>query len=153
MEKPITESVEPVGEWLLVSKREVRAESAGGIIIPDSFKGESQECDVLACGKGQRAEFGEKREVMDIEPGDQVLIGKWDDREVKIEGETRFFVKLSDVIGHLEPQEHTGDWSKRLHLLHNHILIDWEKATKTLLPGIVRPSTHADMQFTGVVLA
>jgi chaperonin GroES len=124
----------------------------GGIIIPDSFIGVSQECEVLAVGEGAWNTEKEIFEPMEIKVGERILVGKWAGRELNFGEVVEYIVPLNEIIGTLS-SGNVGDWSKRLNLLHNHVLIEWERARRSEANGrILRPAQYQDMHYTGRIL-
>ena len=93
--------IKPLHDRVLVKRVEEVTKTAGGIIIPDTAKEKPSEGIVEAVGNGFRAEDG-KIVPMSVKEGDKVLFGKWSGTEVKIEGETRLFMKESDILGIIE---------------------------------------------------
>ena len=88
-------NAKPIGDRVLV-KPVVTEEIAGGIIIPDSAKEKSQECEVVALGTcklidGQRADFC-------VEVGCHVLMPKYGGTEVKIGDEQYFVISESELL-------------------------------------------------------
>ena len=91
----------PLHDRILVKRIEAEAESAGGIIIPDTVKEKPSQGEVVAVGPGGRDEAG-KLIPIDIRAGDRVLFGKWSGTEVKIDGEDLLIMKESDIFGVIE---------------------------------------------------
>ena len=70
--------------------------SAGGIIIPDSAKEKPQEANVVAVGPGKLDKDG-KRQAMDVQVGDRILIGKYAGSEIKI-GDNEYVILTEDEV-------------------------------------------------------
>ena len=99
----------PLHDRVLVRRVEEEAQTAGGIIIPDTAKEKPMEGEILAIGPGNLNEKGE-RIPLDVKVGDHVLFGKWSGTETKIDGEELSIMKESDIIGIIEA---TGSKSAR----------------------------------------
>ena len=91
----------PLHDRVLLRRVEEEAQSAGGIIIPDTAKEKPMEGEILAVGPGSLDEKGE-RIPLDVKVGDRVLFGKWSGTETKIDGEELSIMKESDIIGIIE---------------------------------------------------
>jgi chaperonin GroES len=91
----------PLHDRVLIRRIEEEAQSAGGIIIPDTAKEKPMEGEILAIGPGSLNEKGE-RIPLDVKVGDHVLFGKWSGTETKIDGEELVIMKESDIIGIIE---------------------------------------------------
>jgi chaperonin GroES len=86
----------PLGEKILVERKEEETKTASGLIIPDSAKEKPFQGNVVAVSKAV-LEAGE------LKVGDEVLFSKYGGTEIKIAG-TEYLVldtnpKNSDVIG------------------------------------------------------
>lgn len=79
----------PLGERVLVERREEYTKTASGIIIPDNAKEKPLEGVVQAIGN----------EVKEVKVGDKVVFGKYSGTEVKIDGKEYLILKLEDVLG------------------------------------------------------
>jgi chaperonin GroES len=75
------------------------ANTAGGIIIPDTAKEKPMEGEIVAAGPGARDEAGK----LDVKEGHRILFGKWSGTEVKLDGED-LLMKESDIMGIIEGQ-------------------------------------------------
>lgn len=88
----------PLHDRVLVRRIEAAERSAGGIIIPDNAREKPQEGEVVAAGRGVRADDGSVTP-LDLKAGDRILFGKWSGTEVKLDGEDLIIMKESDVLG------------------------------------------------------
>jgi chaperonin GroES len=91
----------PLHDRVVVKRIDAEAESAGGIIIPDTAQEKPSQGEVIAVGPGGRDEAG-KLVPIELEVGDRVLFGQWSGTEVKIDGEDLLIMKESDVMGVLD---------------------------------------------------
>ena len=88
----------PLHDRVLIKVLDSEAQTAGGIIIPDTAKEKPQEGEVVAVGPGGKTEEG-KLLPMDVKIGDIVLFGKWSGTEVKIDNKEYSIMKESDIMG------------------------------------------------------
>jgi chaperonin GroES len=91
----------PLGDRILVKRKDAAEEIRGGIFIPDTAKEKPQEAEVIAVGDGKVLDSGEKIQ-MSVKTGDRVLFGKYGGTEVKIDGEEFLILREDDVLGILE---------------------------------------------------
>ncbi len=94
-------AIRPLGDRLLVKRVKEEAQTAGGIIIPDSAKEKPIEGKVIAVGNGKRGDDG-KPVKLEVKKGDKVLFGKYAGTEVKIEGEEHLILREDDILGIVE---------------------------------------------------
>jgi chaperonin GroES len=93
--------IRPLGEKILVKPAEVKEVKKGGIIIPDTAKEKPQEGEVVAVGKGKKAEDG-KVMALDVKVGDKVLYGKYSGTEVKFDDKEYLIMSQDDILGIIE---------------------------------------------------
>jgi chaperonin GroES len=93
----------PLHDRVLLRRVDEEAQTAGGIIIPDTAKEKPMEGEILAVGPGSLNEKGE-RIPLDVKVGDHVLFGQWSGTETKIDGEELSIMKESDIIGIIESE-------------------------------------------------
>jgi chaperonin GroES len=91
----------PLHDRVVVKRIDAEAQSAGGIIIPDTAQEKPQQGEVVAVGPGGRDDHG-KLIPIDVKAGDRVLFGKWSGTEVKLDGVEYLIMKESDIMGVLE---------------------------------------------------
>lgn len=91
----------PLGDRILVKRKDAAEEIRGGIVIPDTAKEKPQEAEVIAVGGGKVLDSGEKVQMV-VKTGDRVLFGKYGGTEVKIDGEEFLILREDDVLGILE---------------------------------------------------
>src|SRR5258707_2167696 len=105
MKQPQTEtqthmanSIQHLGDGVLVQPIEEKEVKKGGIIIPDSAKEKPQEGKVIALGTGKIDDEG-KKIPFTVKKGDIVLISKYGGTEVKLDGETFTLLREDDILG------------------------------------------------------
>lgn len=88
--------IKPLGRRVLVSRKEVAKQTAGGLYLPDNATEKPQEAVVVATGSLRN----EEGDIQDYEviPGDTVLINKYGGTEVTYEGTTYTIIHERDII-------------------------------------------------------
>ncbi len=90
--------IKPLGDKVLIKELQVEAQTASGIIIPDTAKEASQEYEVVAVGPGKY----DKGELVpmdaSIKVGAKILVSKYGGDEFKYEGEEYKLVGASDIL-------------------------------------------------------
>ena len=80
-------NIRPLYDRIVVKRIEEEADkTAGGLFIPDSAKEKPQQGEVVAVGKGKRADDG-KLIPLDVKAGDRILFGKYSGSDIKVDGE------------------------------------------------------------------
>lgn len=90
-------NVRPLGDRVLVKPIEEKEVKKGGIIIPDTAKEKSQECEVVALGTGKLDDNGKKVEFT-VKKGDKVLVSKYGGTEIKLDGESYQILREDDIL-------------------------------------------------------
>ena len=90
-------NVRPLGDRVLVKPIEEKEVKKGGIIIPDTAKEKSQECEVVALGTGKLDDNGKKIEFT-VKKGDKVLVSKYGGTEIKLDGESYQILREDDIL-------------------------------------------------------
>ena len=93
--------IRPLQDRILVKRIDEEAETAGGIIIPDTAKEKPQEGKVIATGNGKAGDDG-NLVPLEVKKGDRVLFSKYAGTEVNIENEEHLIIREEDVLGILE---------------------------------------------------
>jgi len=93
--------LKPLYDRVVVRKAEMEQKTAGGIILPDTAKEESQIGDVIAVGEGKLLENGEIRPLK-VEVGDKVLYSKYAGNEIEIDGEKLLVIREEDILAVVE---------------------------------------------------
>ena len=83
--------IQPLGDRVLVKAAAAEEKTVGGIIIPDNAKEKPNRGEVIAVGAGT------KDEPMLLQPGDQILFGKWAGSDFEFDGEKYQMMKQSDI--------------------------------------------------------
>lgn len=93
--------LKPLYDRVVVKKVEVEQKTAGGIILPDTAKEESQIGEVIAVGEGKVLENGDVR-ALKVKVGDKVLFSKYAGNEVEIDGEKLLVIREEDILAIVE---------------------------------------------------
>jgi chaperonin GroES len=90
-------NIRPLHDRVVVKRMEQEEQMRGGIIIPDTAKEKPQEAKVVAVGPGKLSEEG-KRLPMDVQKGDQVLMGKYSGSEIKIDDQDYVILREDEIL-------------------------------------------------------
>ncbi len=94
-------NLRPLHDRIIVRRLEEENKTAGGIFIPETAKEKPQKGEVIAVGKGKKAENG-KVTPIDVKVGDKVLFGKYAGTEIKIDGQEYLIMREDDILGVME---------------------------------------------------
>ena len=94
-------NLRPLQDRIIVKRVEEETMTAGGLYIPETAKEKPQQGEVVAIGKGKRAENGTVHPI-DLKVGDKVLFGKYAGSEVKLEGNDFLIMREDDIHGVIE---------------------------------------------------
>ena len=97
----------PLHDRVVIRRLSAEERTRGGIIIPDAAQEKPTEGEVVAVGPGARDEHGHVV-VLELQPGDRILFGKWSGSEVKLDGEELLIMQESDVMGVFEGRSAAG---------------------------------------------
>ena len=93
--------IRPLHDRVIVKRIDEERKSAGGIVIPDTAAEKPDQGEVVAVGKGKKAEDG-KLIPLDVKVGDRVLFGKYSGQTVKVQGEELLVMREEDIMGVIE---------------------------------------------------
>lgn len=96
--KPISGPLNPLSNFVLVKVREARAQTLGGIVLPDQAKEKPTEGTVVATGPGKLHLDTNVRIPMPISVGDGVLYGKFDGSKVEYDGVEHTLIRDEDIL-------------------------------------------------------
>jgi chaperonin GroES len=89
--------VEPLGDRIVVKRLEAEAQTAGGIVLPDSAQEKPQSGKILAVGAGKVLDNG-SRAKMQVSEGDRVLFSSYAGTEIEVDGVDLLIMSESDVL-------------------------------------------------------
>lgn len=85
-------NVKPLSDRVLILPNPAEEKTAGGLIIPDTAKEKPLAGKVVAVGPGT------SEVKMEVEPGDEVLYGKYAGQELRIDGVDYLIMKQNDIL-------------------------------------------------------
>lgn len=88
--------IKPLGDRVIVELVEQEAQTASGIVLPDSAQEKPQEGKVVSVGSG-RIENGQKV-ALEVKEGDNVIYSKFAGTEVTYEGNDYLIMRESDIL-------------------------------------------------------
>ncbi len=93
--------IKPLYDRVVVKKVELEQKTAGGIILPDTAKEESQIGEIVAVGEGRLLEKGEIKSLK-VKEGEKVLFSKYAGNEVELDGEKYLIIREEDILAIVE---------------------------------------------------
>ena len=94
-------TIRPLHDRVLIRRLDQEEKSAGGIVLPDSAKEKPMRGKIVAVGPGKMLDSGNLIP-LGVQPGDEVLFGKYSGTEVKIEGKELVVMREDDIMGIVE---------------------------------------------------
>ena len=91
-------TIRPLGDRVVVKRLASEQKTAGGIYIPESAQEKPMKCEVVAVGSDKLLDSG-KRNHMEVEVGQTVLLGKYSGTEIKLDGEEYVIVDQREIMG------------------------------------------------------
>ena len=85
-------NIQPLLDRVVIRPTAAEEKTVGGIIIPDTAQEKPLRGEVIAVGKGT------KDEAMVLQPGNQVLYGKFAGTEVELDNTKFIIMRQSDVL-------------------------------------------------------
>ena len=89
--------VKPVGENILVKRREAETVTKSGIVLPESAKEKPKEGEVIALGQGRMLKNGNFVDFQ-VKVGDRVLFSSYAGSEFKIDGQELLIMGEEDIL-------------------------------------------------------
>ncbi len=88
--------IKPLFDRVVIRQEEAETKTASGILLAGSAQEKPQIATVVAVGEGGIIDG--KEIVMQVKVGDKILYPKYAGSEFKIEGETLFVLRQSDIL-------------------------------------------------------
>ena len=88
--------IHPLEDRAVILPSDEAESMRGGLYIPDTAKEKPTQGEVLAVGPG-RIEKG-ARVKLDVQPGDQVIYGKYSGTPYEVGGNELIIIKASDIL-------------------------------------------------------
>ena len=76
-------NIRPLHDRVIVKRIEEERKSAGGIVIPDTAAEKPDQGEIVAVGKGKKADQGQLLPI-DVKVGAKVLYGKYSGSDVEV---------------------------------------------------------------------
>jgi chaperonin GroES len=94
--------LKPLGDKILVKRKEAETKTASGIFLPDSAAEKPQQATVIEVGEGKVNDKTGKRNQLSVKKGDTVLLSKWGGTEVKVDGQELLIINEDDILAVVE---------------------------------------------------
>lgn len=91
-------SFKPLGDRVLLRRKEAAEKTSGGIILTESAKESPSEGEVVEVGTGVRDVNG-NIVPMSVKKGDNVMFSKWSGTEIKVNDTDLLVIDERDIIG------------------------------------------------------
>ena len=93
-------NIRPLFDKVVVEAVKAEEKSKGGIILTAAAQEKPATCVVIAVGPGGVVDG--KEVVMQVKPGDKVLLSKYSGTEVKVDGKEYTIIRQSDILAVVE---------------------------------------------------
>lgn len=93
-------NIRPLFDKVVVEPVKSEEKSKGGIILTAAAQEKPATCVVIAVGPGGVVDG--KEVVMQVKPGDKVLLSKYSGTEVKVDGKEYTIIRQSDILAIVE---------------------------------------------------
>src|ERR1700759_3849954 len=90
--------IRPLHDRVVIKRIEEGETMQGGLYIPDSAKEKPQQGEVVAVGKGKKADDG-KLIALDVQVGDRILFGKYSGSDIKLDGIEYMIMREDEILG------------------------------------------------------
>ena len=89
--------IRPLHDRVVVKRLEEGETKHGTLFIPDSAKEKPQQGEVVAVGKGKKADDG-KLIALDVQVGDRILFGKYSGSDIKLDGIEYMIMREDEIL-------------------------------------------------------
>jgi len=96
-------TLRPLYDRVIVKRIEQQRKTASGIVIPDSAAEKPEQGEVISVGIGKLLADGSLR-ALQLQPGDQVLFGKYAGQTVKVDDQELLVLREEEVLAVLEDE-------------------------------------------------
>jgi chaperonin GroES len=90
--------IRPLHDRVVVKRIEEGEAKHGTLFIPDSAKEKPQQGEVVAVGKGKKADDG-KLIPCDVQVGDRILFGKYSGSDIKLDSTEYLIMREDEILG------------------------------------------------------
>lgn len=94
-------TIRPLGDRVVVRRKEEEEMSAGGIVLPGSAKEKPNQGEVISVGPGKQLDNGDTR-ALSVKVGDQVIFGQYGGDSLTIDGDELVILEESKIFGVVE---------------------------------------------------
>lgn len=91
------QSVQPLGDRVLVKVSASEEKTAGGILLPDTAKEKPQVGEIVAVGPGKYNEKGD-RQTPEVQSGQKVLYSKYAGTDIKLGNDDYVLLSEKDIL-------------------------------------------------------
>ena len=106
-------NLQPLGDRLIVEILEEEAQTASGIVLPDTAQEKPHRGRVLAVGPGERSEHSGELIPLDVAEGDEIIFSKYGGTEIKLGADEVLVLRESDVLAKVAATGSKGKSSKK----------------------------------------
>lgn len=89
--------LQPLEDRIVLKAHDAEAETASGLLIPDTAQKKPRRGDVLAVGAGRRSDTGSLIP-MDVKEGDIVVYSEYGGTEITIDGDDLLILPARDIL-------------------------------------------------------
>ncbi len=93
----MSKHITPLDDRIVVKRLDAEEKTSGGIFLPTAAQEKPQQAKVIAAGPGKKNDAG-KRNIMEVKPGDIIVLGKYSGTDVTVDGEELVILRESDVL-------------------------------------------------------
>lgn len=87
----------PLGDKVVIRRQESEAQTAGGIVLPDSARDKQARGEVVAIGDGHTKDDGSKIPLT-VKEGDRVIFSSYAGDEIKIGDQELVLLREGDIL-------------------------------------------------------
>lgn len=91
-------AIRPLNSGVIIEPRDLADKTTGGVAIPDTIRGRSNEGVVRAVGRGNYHAASGKYIPLDVEVGQRVLFLRWSGYLINHEGQPLIRVEESEIL-------------------------------------------------------
>ncbi len=93
--------IRPLYDRIIVKRVDAIRTTASGLVIPDTATEKPEQGEVIAVGTGRLMQDGSVRP-LHVQPGQQILFGKYASQTVTVDGEELLVMREDDVLAVFE---------------------------------------------------
>jgi len=97
--------IRPLNSGVIIEPAELAVKTAGGVDLPDTVRGRSNEGTIAAVGKGRYHAATGTYTPLDLAVGQRVLFLRWTGQLFRLNDHVYIRVDEDDVIGEVDPDD------------------------------------------------